>query len=410
MPIHLWERDTRFWSAVRALPRALTPGTISTGIVTCTMVLTVPTLLIFQAANGAGFSSAQTSSWFFATYATGGLMTIALSLLYRQPIGGGVSVIVVAFLVQALPGFTMAEAVGAYLAHGTLILLLTLTGAYNRLMAALPHEIVMGMLAGAFFRFGTGIFRELVAEPLLVTPILLAWLAAVYWPRKALPPVVAALGVGIVVSLLLHPPASGAVGIEFTLPEFYRPAFNLDALLSIAVPMTLIVLTTQNTMGISVMQAIGYRPPVAAITTATGAFTILTAFMGGQGACLGTQRSAIAGDPSVHPDASLRYGALVVDGLLLMLAALFATTLLGVFRLIPLPAIRTVAGLAILPVLLTSLQQSVGVEKRRWGALVALLIAASNVEFLGIGSVFWALILAPPVSWLVDSRQSPPQP
>lgn len=398
-----WIGETHFFRSIRTLPDALTPATFGAGLVTFTMMLTVPTLVIFQAATEAGFSNSQTGSWLFSLLAVGGLMTLTLSLAYGQPIGGGVSTIVTAFLVQALPGFSMEQAVGAYLIHGLLIVALSFMRQYARLIQAIPHEIVMGALAGALLRFGSGVFVELARDPALVAPILAAWLLLARWPLRGLPPVVVALGVGVVASLVLHPPGDQAVSWGMTLPEFYRPEFTLQGVLSLSIPLTLIALSAQNTSAIAILASMGYRVDVKAVTLSTGLFTLAAATMGASGVSLGAQRSAVAGEPSVHPDPGLRYGAMVVDALLMLGAAFFATTIIGLFAMVPLGMIRTVAGLAMLPVILRALEQSLGSGKRRYGGLFALVIAASRIQIFGIGAMFWALLIAPLASWLADS-------
>ncbi|MEE8433608.1 MAG: benzoate/H(+) symporter BenE family transporter, partial [bacterium] len=354
------EPKPRFLETLRTLPAALTPTAFGTGLVTFTMMLTIPTLVIFQAATEAGFSDSQTGSWLFSVFAAGGLMTLTLSLAYGQPIAGGVSTIVAAFLVQALPGFSIQQAVGAYLIHGLLVVVLSFMRQYARLIQAIPAEIVMGALAGALLRFGSGVFVELARDPALVAPILAAWLLLARWPLRGLPPVVVALGVGVVAALALHPPVDPAVSWSVSLPEFYRPEFTLQGVFSLSIPLTLIVLSAQNASGIALLRSLGYRVHVGAVTLATGLFTLAAAAMGAPGVSLGAQRAAVAGDPSVHPDPGMRYGAMVVDAMLMLGAAFFATTLIGLFALVPLGMIRVVAGLAMLPVILRALEQSLG--------------------------------------------------
>lgn len=398
-----WIGETHFIRSLRTLPKALTPAAFATGLVTFTMMLTVPTLVIFQAAAEAGFSESQTGSWLFSVLAIGGLMTLTLSLAYGQPIAGGVSTIVAAFLVQALPGFSIQQAVGAYLIHGALMVALSFMRQYSRLIQAIPPEVVMGALAGALLRFGSGVFVELAADPALVAPILGVWLLLTRWPLRGLPPVVAALGVGVAAAMVLHPPVNPAVSWGVSLPQFYRPEFTLQGVLSLSIPLTLIVLSAQNASAIGLLRSLGYRVHVGAATLSTGLFTMAAAVMGAAGVSLGAQRAAVAGDPSVHPDPGLRYGAMVVDAFLMLGAAFFATTLIGLFALAPLGMIRTVAGLAMLPVILRALEQSLGSGGRRYGGLFALTIAASGIQILGIGAMFWALLMAPLGSWLADS-------
>ncbi len=399
-------RSTCYRESLYNLSQAITFSTVSTGMVTFIMVLTVPFPVVYQAASEAGWSSAQTGSWFFAVLAAGGLMQLALALGYRQPMAAGVSTVATAFLVRALPTVTVEEAVGAYLVCGALFIVLAVTGAFGRYLNAIPQEIVMGMLAGALLRFETDVFQEVVRAPLLVGPAVAAWLVSSRLRSRFVPPVAAALAVGITVALLrgLGPGSGTYWGV--TLPELYRPDFTLNGFLSLTVPLLLLV-ASQNAAGIGALWSHGYRPPTNAVTLATGIFSILAGLMGAQGVSLGAQRSAIAADPSVHPRADIRYGAMVVDAVCMLVSATLATSMVGVFKLLPLGMIRVVAGLAMLPVVVHALAHALVGTRFRFGGFLALVIAASNVSLFGVSSVFWALVLAPLLSLILDQEAKP---
>jgi benzoate membrane transport protein len=64
--------------------------------------------------------------------------------------------------------------------------------------------------------------------------------------------------------------------------------------------------------------------------------------------------------------------------------------------------ILTIAGLGLVPVIQQALTRSFSGNKHRFGCLFALLIAASNTQWLGIGAAFWALVLASIASLLID--------
>jgi benzoate membrane transport protein len=398
----LWERDTHLLRSLRDLPRALTPTALGTGLVTYTMVLTIPSVLVFEVARAAALSPAQTGSWLAATYLAGRAMTMLLSLLYRQPIAAGVSAVAVAFLIQALPGHELGYAVGAYLLQGALIVLIVPTGLYQRLLAAIPQEIVLGMLVGVLLRFATGVFQELLHQPHLILPVVGVWLAGWRWLARFAPPIVLALVVGVALSLWLRTGDAAPWVWSLSTPLWHTPRWSLDAALALGLPLVLIVLTSQNSSAIGVLRAEGYQPPVGAATLATGLFSMATAPFLGQGVSLGTQRSAVASDAAVHRDPGLRYGATLVDGALLMVSALFATPIVQLFLRVDVGVIRTVAGLALLPVLLRALERAFAPRRYRYGSLLAMAIAASEVRVLGIGAVFWALVLPPLLSLVLD--------
>jgi len=392
---------TAYRGSLQSLPTALTFSTISTGFVTFIMVLAVPFPVVFQAATEAGWSSSQIGSWFFAVLATGGLMQLVLTLGYQQPLAAGVSTVATAFLVRALPTVTIEEAVGAYVLCGVIFVALGVTGVVGRYLDAIPQEVVMGMLAGALLRFETDVFQDVVKAPLLAGPAVLAWLLASRFRHRFIPPVAAALAVGVASALMVSGGGRTTVALRLTVPDVYQPQFTLNAFFSLTVPLVFLV-ASQNASAIAALWAQGYRPPTNAVTLSTGLFSIAAGFLGAQGVSLGAQRSAVAADESVHPNADMRYGAMIVDALCVLVSAAVATTMVGIFTALPLAVVRVVAGLAMLPVVLQALVRSISGGRYRFGGFTALVIAASNVTLFGISSVFWALVLAPVLSLVLD--------
>ena len=392
---------TAYRGSLQSLPTALTFSTISTGLVTFIMVLAVPFPVVFQAATEAGWSSSQIGSWFFAVLATGGLMQLMLTLGYQQPLAAGVSTVATAFLVRALPTVTIEEAVGAYVLCGVIFVALGVTGVVGRYLDAIPQEVVMGMLAGALLRFETDVFQDVVKAPLLAGPAVLAWLLASRFRHRFIPPVAAALAVGVASALMVSGGGRTTVALRLTVPDVYQPQFTLNAFFSLTVPLVFLV-ASQNASAIAALWAQGYRPPTNAVTLSTGLFSIAAGFLGAQGVSLGAQRSAVAADESVHPNADMRYGAMIVDALCVLVSAAVATTMVGIFTALPLAVVRVVAGLAMLPVVLQALVRSISGGRYRFGGFTALVIAASNVTLFGISSVFWALVLAPVLSLVLD--------
>jgi len=216
------------------------------------------------------------------------------------------------------------------------------------------------------------------------------------------PPVTVALVVGVVLALWLHPLPSAPIPLTITLPSFFAPVFTLKAFLTLTLPLVLLTLSSQNATGIGVLWALGYRAPIHAITLATGLFSLITAPMAGHGVNLATPMTAICGDAGAHRDPDLRWGASVVNGVLFSTFGVLGLTLLALIRVLPLGLIRTVAGLALLPVILQSLERSFGTGKHRFGCLFALVIAASGVQFFGIGAAFWSLLGAMAISLVAD--------
>ena len=394
------EPPTDIRANLRDLPRCVTVSTVSAGLVAALLGVTGPVILLIQAATAAGLTPAQLNSWVFAVLVGGGTASLFLALVYRQPICGAYSIAGAALLVTTLPGYSLGEAVGAYLISGLAIAALGLTGWFGRAMARIPPEIVSGMLAGVLFRFGTGIFTPLADQPLLVLAMVLTFLLLqrLGWRTST----VGALVVGMALAAAGGQFRLEQVALGFALPELYPPEFSLQAMLSLSLPLTLLALTSQNAPGIGILQAQGYPAPSNAMTLVSGLWSVVTAPLGGHGVNIAAPMTAICAAPTAHPDPWGRYAATVVNGVLFAGVGVVGATATTIILALPPSVIGVVAGLAMVPPLMQSLRGSVGQERHAYGAFFALAIAASNVTLLSVGAPFWALLGGLLVSRLLD--------
>jgi benzoate membrane transport protein len=355
---------------------------------------------VIQAATAAGLSQAQLDSWVFAIMVGGGAASLVLALGYRQPISGAYSIAGAALLVTTLPRFPLAEAVGAYLVSGLLILALALTGLFGRAIERIPPEIVMGMLAGVLFRFGVGIFTPLAREPVLVLLMVLTFLLLQRrgWRTATL----FALLVGMAVAGASGQFRLERVALQLTTPQLQAPTFLLEAVLSLSLPLTLLALTSQNAPGIGILLAQGYRPPSNAITLVSGLGSLLTAPLGGHGVNIAAPMTAICSSPAAHPDLSGRYAATVINGLLFVAFGFVGATATTIMLALPPAVIAVTAGLGMVGPLMQALRKSLGQDRHAFGAFFAVVIAASDVTLLNVGAPFWSLLGGLVVSRLLD--------
>ena len=99
-------------------------------------------VLMFQAGQAAGLTNGQISSWIWALSIGMAICCIGLSLRYRAPIMIAWSTPGAALLITSLPGVPYSEAIGAYIFASGLIVLIGLTGTFDRLMRRIPASIV----------------------------------------------------------------------------------------------------------------------------------------------------------------------------------------------------------------------------------------------------------------------------
>ena len=346
--------------------------------------------IIWQAAAAAGATSSQIAGWMTALGLGMGISTIALSLWYRIPVLTAWSTPGAALLATSLEGLSLGEAVGVFIFANALILLCGITGLFARLMKVIPHTLAAAMLAGILLRFGLQAFSNVQGHIALCGSMLLAWLIC-----KALAPryaIVATLIIGALVAGLKGDVVTDSLSFSMVLPEFTRPVFNPEALISIGLPFFLATMASQNAPGFATMQASGYPVAVSPLIVFTGGLALILSPFGVYSICIAAITAAICQSPDAHPDAQQRWKAAVAAGGFYLLAGIFGGSITSLLAALPLAWIQTLAGLALLGTIGGSLFQALAHEKERDGAVVTFLVTASGVTLLGVGSAFWGLV------------------
>jgi benzoate membrane transport protein len=387
----------------RARYAGLNPANVSAGV-TCGLWYVFGGLPIFlSVATALHLSSDQTSSWLLITCLTGAVSGLGLSLRYRQPLAITMSIPGWVLLATIGPRFPFAEIVGANLVAGALILLLGLLGVGERVMAWLPLPIVMGMFAGSIIGYGSGIFTQLGIEPLIVGPAVGAFLVARAARRPWLPPMAAAVVVGLAAAALFGHVNPQALVWRPPVLNLAAPRFSLDAALELALPLAVMTIGIGNVQGLGMLISKGYRPPINLATVVVGVNSLINAFFGGHQSTIARNGVAIlAADDAGSVER--RYLANVVATLFLLLLVVSAATASSLLRVVPVGLVAALAGLAILSALLDALQRAVS-GQLPFGALFALIVAASPLQFFGIGSAFWALWVGLLTSLVVERDQ-----
>ena len=362
---------------------------IISGIIATTISYAGPLVIIFQAAQG--LEPALVASWIWAISIGSGLLGIALSWHWRVPIVIAWSAPGSALLVTMLPQTDFATAIGAYIVANLAVLLVGLSGAFDRLMQRLPAAITAAMLAGILFRFVIDMIGAVPSAPVMLIAMIAAFFAGrVIAPRYA---VVAVLVTGVAITAFSGG-LSGSIGTpHLTMPVWTTPRFDWAATASIAVPLAVVALTGQFLPGIAVLRAAGYDRPAARPIVSTSAIaSIALAPFGCHGLNLAAFTAAICLGPDAHPDPARRYMAGIAGGVTYLVFGAFAATVLALFVTLPKTLIAALAGLALFPVVANSLSAALRAERGRDAALVTFAVSASGMTLAGLGSAFWGLI------------------
>ena len=365
---------------------------VTAGFVAVLVGFTSSVAIVFQAATALGATPEQISSWMWALGLGMGLCSALPSLVLRKPVMVAWSTPGAAVLATAAAagGFTLAQATGAFIVCALLMTAAGATGWFERVMDRIPMPIASALLAGVLARFGLDAFLAARTALPLVLLMLGAYLVGRrLWPRYAVPGVLAAGTAFAAANGQLH-----LAGVAFTLttPVAVVPEFTLAAMVSLALPLFVVTMASQNLPGVAAIRAAGYRMPISKLITLTGVATLLLAPFGAYALNLSAITAAICMGPEAHEDPDKRYTAAVSCGAIYVVIGLFGAAVTGVLTAFPRELVVAVAGLALLSSIAGGLAVAVKDETHREAALITFLVTLSGLTLAGIGSAFWGVV------------------
>lgn len=365
---------------------------LTAGFVAVLVGITSSVALVFQAASAFGASPAQLSSWMWALGWGIGLCCALPSLLLRKPVMVAWSTPGAAVLAAAGAGgdFSMAEAVGAFMVSAALIVVCGFSGWFERLMDRIPAALAAALLAGVLARFGLQVFEA--AQSAL--PLVLLMLAAYLVSRRLLSryAVMVTLLAGVVYASVQGQMQWSQVQWSLAVPQWTSPAFTWQAMISLALPLFVVTMASQNLPGVAVIRTAGYDLPVSKLVGMTGLVTLLLAPFGAFGLNLAAITAAMCMGPQAHANPEKRYTAAVWCGLLYVLVGVFGAVVAGLLVAFPKELVMAIAGLALLGSIGGGLVAALQQENSREAALITFLVTLSGVVIAGVGSAFWGVV------------------
>lgn len=280
-------------------------------------------------------------------------------------------------------------AVGAFLVTGLLIGLTGLVPALGDLIARIPVSLARAMLAGVLLPICLEPVIGLADSPAYVGPVVLAWLVMHRISRRWAVPVSLAVALGVVIVS-----AGSSIAASDLVPTltWTTPHWTASAVVSIAIPLYIVTMASQNVPGVAVTSSFGYEVPWRETMTVTGIGTLAGAPFGGHAINLAAITAAMNAGPMAGPDRDRRWIATVSSAATYLVLALACGALTALVAAAPGDVMQAAAGLALLGTLAASLAGALGDEGEREAALVCFLVAASGISVLGIGAAFWALV------------------
>lgn len=351
--------------------------------------------VVLHGLTGVGASEAQAASGLMALSLSMGLCAIALSAWARLPVSIAWSTPGAALLASsgAVEG-GFAAAVGGFVVCAGLIVLAGLWKPLGRTVAAIPATLANAMLAGVLLGLCFAPVKAIAFDPLLGLAIVGAWgivgaINRLYAVPAALLAFILVLAFGVDIP---EAALSTVTGRFLPRPEIVAPVFNLPGLVSIALPLFIVTMASQNIPGIAVLKVHHYEPNPGPLFATTGLFSLLSAPFGGHAVNLAAITAAMCAGEDAHPDPRRRYWATIVSGAVYVVFGLLAGAVTAFVTLAPPLLIQAVAGLALIGAFAASTTNAFKEVETREAAALTFLTTASGVSFAGISGAFWGLV------------------
>lgn len=376
------------------------------GFVAVLVGFTSSVAIVFQAAQSFGATPAQITSWIWALGLGMGLCSLVPSLLLRKPVMVAWSTPGAAVLATAgaAGSFSMGEAVGAFMVCSLLVILVGATRGLERVADRIPMEIASALLAGVLARFGIQAF----AAAQTALPLVLLMVAAYLVARRmaARYAVVVTLVVGILWVLITGQMAWSMEAVRLAMPVFVAPHWSVSAIVSLAIPLFVVTMASQNLPGMAVIRASGYELPVSRLITMTGWASLVLAPFGAFALNFSAITAAICMGPEAHEDRLKRYTAAASCGAIYILIGLFGALVTGLLTSFPNELVVAIAGIALLSTIGNGLASALRDERHREPALITFLVTLSGITLMDIGSAFWGVVAGSLALFVQQYKQS----
>ncbi|SCX05854.1 benzoate/H(+) symporter BenE family transporter [Agrobacterium rosae] len=351
--------------------------------------------VVLQGLKGVGATDFEAASGLMALSVSVGVCAILLSAMTRLPISiawstpGGALLAATGVIEGGFPA-----AVGAFIICAVLIIIAGLFRPLGRAVASIPTPLANAMLSGVIIGLCFAPIKAIGFNPLLGLPIILAWIVVGAFKRLfAVPAALAAFVLVMIFGVDIPAGALDSVAQSLVPPmEFVMPVFNLQALISIALPLFIVTMASQNIPGIAVLKVNNYDPQPGQLFATTGLFSLLAAPFGGHAVNLAAITAAMCAGEDAHPDPKRRYWAVMVSGVGYVIFGLLAGVVTAFVALAPPILIQAVAGLALVGAFSGSAVAAFKDPETREAAAITFLITASGLSFGGIAGAFWGLL------------------
>jgi benzoate membrane transport protein len=201
-------------------------------------------LVVMKGSEAVGASVAQQASTAAVTCFGMAFTTLYLGWRHKMPIISAWSTPGSALLASsagALSGISYAEALGAFVFAGLLMVLTALIKPLALAIERMPAGIAAAMLAGVLFKFVLAVPAATLASPWLVAPLVLIYFGLRMIGPLAMYAVPIVVVAGVTLALATGDTLN-SVPLTITPLVFEMPVFHWQAIISIGVPIYLVTM------------------------------------------------------------------------------------------------------------------------------------------------------------------------
>lgn len=364
---------------------------IAAGLTAIVVGYSSAVVIVIEAAKASGATQPMIISWLLMLGLGMGVTCIVYSWLYKVPVVTAWSTPGAAFLIGAVNGYSLNEIIGSFVTAAVLALVAARSKTLTGYLTRIPNAISSALLAGILLPICLNIFTDADTYPLMVAGFLAVYfIGSLFFTRYLM---LVLLTLAIALSFTMQPEIS-ALG-SFSLPQavWVTPHFTLQATISLAIPLFIITLLSQNLPGIAIAKSHDFESNTRNVLTGVSVVNLITAPFGGFAFNLAAITAALCMGESAGKDRSQRYWAAVMTGIGYLFMGLAAPLVVVFFTQMPEVIVHLLAGLALLATLQASLLKSMEEHEHRKAAIVTLLCTASGVSVMQLGAPVWGLLL-----------------
>lgn len=362
----------------------------SVGLMSALMPCTGGVILVVHSANQLGMNDRQLLSWIFATYTLAGLFNLFLAWRYKLPIAGAHSVTAIAFLSTVSVQLSLPQIIGSFIMAGAIVAILGMSGIFNWIFKHIPRPVIDAMLAGIIAHYVIELVPAFKANPLVG---LLALVGFFLIPKlfKALPSIIGVIVLGII-GLLLTETFPAVQQLSFQLPQLTIPQFSWQGFVSLALPISVLVISNDAAVGLASLDKQGYQPPTNRVIAYSGLASMLGGFFNGHTINIGGMMTTLCSSEAVGAKHE-RYRAAILSSILCTAFGIFAWLIVPYMTILPSYFIAIIIGFSLLGIFMNSMHAAFGNSQYRFSVLFAFVISAAGITILGISAALWSLVI-----------------